>query len=223
MTTSPLEITATRMLPVRRSWMTDELVRMCVVAFGTLSVALGLAFNYYAHPFPWLGAGLLVVIAAATRVFGIPLPGKGFASFAVGPGVAALIALDWAAGALVVALGIIVGDAIVRRLPMRNAISNAGHFLTAGTIAGYAYYGLMSGQLGLAAFTQGNAWRLGFMIALFLITVNGTFTCSSSSRRRSHGSMRVSPRGGRVPSPCSRRSLHSARSDSPTARRRRAR
>jgi methyl-accepting chemotaxis protein len=175
MMTPPLEITATRMQPARRSWMTDELVRMCVVTFGTLSVALGLAFNYYAHPFPWLGAGLLVLIAAATRVFGIPLPGKGFASFAVGPGIAALIAFDWAAGALVVAIGIIVGDAIVRRLPLRNAVSNAGHFLTAGSIAGYAYYGLMSGQLGLAAFSVGNAWRLGFMIALFLLTVNGTF------------------------------------------------
>jgi methyl-accepting chemotaxis protein len=175
MTTPQLEITATRVKPARRSWMTDELVRMCVVAFGTLAVALGLAFNYYAHPFPWLGAGLLVLIAAATRVFGIPLPGKGFASFAVGPGVAALIAFDWAAGALVVAIGIIVGDAIVRRLPLRNALSNAGHFLTAGSIAGYAYYGLMSGQLGLAAFSAGNAWRLGFMIALFLLTVNGTF------------------------------------------------
>ncbi|MDB4910468.1 MAG: hypothetical protein JWO39_1291, partial [Gemmatimonadetes bacterium] len=32
--------------------MTVVLVRMCVVAFGALSVALGLAFNYYAHPFP---------------------------------------------------------------------------------------------------------------------------------------------------------------------------
>jgi methyl-accepting chemotaxis protein len=175
MTTAPLEITATRLVPARRLWMTDEIVRMCVVAFGTLSVALGLAFNYYAHPFPWLGAGLLLVVAAATRVFGIPLPGKGFASFAVGPGIAAIIALDWAAGALVAALGIIVGDWIIRRLPFRNALSNAGHFLTAGAVAGYTYYGLMSGALGLAAFSAGNAWRLGFMIALFLLTVNGTF------------------------------------------------
>ena len=155
--------------------MNDEIVRMCVVAFGTLSVSLGLAFNYYAHPFPWLGAGLLLVTAAATRVFGIPLPGKGFSSFAVGPGIAALIALDWAAGALVVALGIVVGDAVFRRLPMRNAISTAGHFLTAGTVAGYSYYGLLNGQLGVAAFSAGNAWRLGIMIALFLLTANGTF------------------------------------------------
>src|SRR3954469_9821025 len=167
MTTSPLEITGTRLTPARRFWMTDEIVRMCVVAFGTLAVSLGLAFNYYAHPFPWLGAALLLLVAAATRVFGIPLPGKGFASFAVGPGIAALIALDWAAGSLTAALGIIVGDAIVRRLPIRNAVSNAGHFLTAGSIAGYCYYGLMSGQLGLAAFSPGNAWRLGFMIALY--------------------------------------------------------
>jgi methyl-accepting chemotaxis protein len=175
MTTSPLEITATRLMPAHRSWMTDEIVRMCVVAFGTLAVALGLAFNYYAKPFPWLGAVLLLLIAAATRVFGIPLPGKGFASFAVGPGVAALIAFDWAAGSLVAALGIILGDAVVRRLPLRNALSNAGHFLTAGSIAGYAYYGMMNGQLGLAAFSTANAWRLGFMIAMYLLTVNGTF------------------------------------------------
>ncbi len=175
MTTSPLEILATRLLPTRRSWMTDELVRMCVVAFGTLSVALGLSFNYYAHPFPWLGAGLLLLVAAATRVFNIPLPGRGFASFAVGPGIAALIALDWAAGALVAGLGIVVGDAILRRLPLRNAVTNAGHFLTAGAVAGYAYYGMMSGALGLAAFSGGNAWRLGAMSTLFLLTVNGTF------------------------------------------------
>ena len=175
MTTSPLEITATPLAPARRSWMTDEIVRMCVVAFGILAVALGLAFNYYAKPFPWLGALLLLLIAAATRVFGIPLPGKGFASFAVGPGVAALIAFDWAAGSLVAALGIILGDAVVRRLPLRNALANAGHFLTAGSVAGYAYYGFMNGQLGLAAFSSGNAWRLGFMIALYLLTVNGTF------------------------------------------------
>jgi hypothetical protein len=175
MTTSPLQIAAAHAVPARKSWMNDEIVRMCVVAFGTLSVSLGLAFNYYAHPFPWLGAGLLLVTAAATRVFGIPLPGKGFSSFAVGPGIAALIALDWAAGALTVALGIIVGDAVFRRLPMRNAISTAGHFLTAGTVAGYSYYGLLNGQLGVAAFSAGNAWRLGIMIALFLLTANGTF------------------------------------------------
>jgi methyl-accepting chemotaxis protein len=175
MTTSPLEITGTPSLPARQSWMTDEIVRMCVLAFGALAVALGLSFNYYAKPFPWLGALLLLLVAAATRVFGIPLPGKGFASFAVGPGIATIIALDWAAGALVAALGIIVGDAVVRRLPLRNALSNAGHFLTAGSIAGYCYYGLMNGQLGLAAFNANNAWRLAFMIALFLLTVNGTF------------------------------------------------
>src|SRR2546423_15457234 len=106
MTTSPLEIAATPPLTTRRFWMTDEIVRMCVVAFGTLAVSLGLAFNYYSHPFPWLGAGLLLLVGAATRVFGIPLPGKGFASFAVGPGVAALIAFDWAGGSVVAALGL---------------------------------------------------------------------------------------------------------------------
>src|SRR5256885_238411 len=43
MTTSPLEIAATPPLTTRRFWMTDEIVRMCVVAFGTLAGSLGLA------------------------------------------------------------------------------------------------------------------------------------------------------------------------------------
>ncbi len=160
----------------RHEIFTDEFVRRAVVVFGTFAVLLGLLVGHeYARPFPWTGAVLLLFISAATRVFGIPLPGKGFASFAVGAAVAAIVALDWAAGALVGGLGLFIGDAYMRRLPLRNAVSNAGHFFTACSISGYIYYSVLSGGLGDAAFTPGNAWRLGLLIVLFLVTVNGTF------------------------------------------------
>jgi len=159
----------------RPPWLTDETVRQGVVAFGGLAAILGLAFGYAAHPFPWLGATLVLVIAAATRVFGIPLPGKGFASFAVGAGIAGIIALDWAAGAIFASAGIFVGDALVRRLPLRNSISNAGHFLTACSVSGWVYFGLLGGGLGAGAFSQQNVWRLAVLILVFLVTVNATF------------------------------------------------
>jgi methyl-accepting chemotaxis protein len=154
---------------------TDEWVRRGVITFGALAVVFGISMHSYARPFPWMGAILLLAIAAATRLFGIPLPGKGFASFAVGAGIAAVVALDWAAGAAVSSAGILIGDALVRRLPMRNAVTNAGHFLTACSVSGFTYYAVLSGGLGDAAFIPANMWRLAVLIVLFLVTVNATF------------------------------------------------
>ncbi|HEY7877506.1 MAG TPA: methyl-accepting chemotaxis protein [Gemmatimonadaceae bacterium] len=162
-------------LPSRPSWLTDEIVRRLVVTFAAFVVPIGFALHQYVRPFPWLGALLLFFVAAATRAFGIPLPGKGFASFAVGAGIAAVIALGWAAGALVSGLGILVGDLVVRRLPLRNAVGNAGHVTTACSISGIAYYWIASGALGANVFASSNSWRLGLFIALFLGVVNATF------------------------------------------------
>lgn len=162
-------------LPHRPAWLTDETVRRSVVAFGALAVPLGFAFHQYVRPFPWLGAALLFFIAAGTRAFGIPLPGKGFASFAVGAGIAAVVALGWAAGALASGLGILVGDFVVRRLPLRNAVGNAGHFTTACCLSGMAYYWLANGALGPNVFLPSNSWRLALFIALFIAIVNATF------------------------------------------------
>jgi methyl-accepting chemotaxis protein len=119
-------------------------------------------------------AVLLVVVGASTRYFGIPLPGKGFTSFVVGSGIAAVIALDWAAGALVCALGCFAGDALLRRLPIRNALGNSGHIATAAVASGVVY-GLSGGGVGPEAFYAENLWRLGIFIALFVGTLNFTF------------------------------------------------
>ena len=158
----------------RPAWLNDEVVRRAVVSVGTVALILGIALDQIVRPFPWLGAVLLFVLAAATRVFGIPLPGKGFASFGVGAGIAAMIALGWAAGALVASLGILFGDAVARRLPLRNAIGNAGHFATGCAVSGIVYAST-SGLYGPLALALRNSWRLTLLIALFLVTVNGTF------------------------------------------------
>ncbi len=160
--------------PPRYSGANDETVRRVVVLIAVFAVAVGFSMGHYVRPFPWLGALLLLVLASATRLFGVPLPGKGFASFAVGAALASLVALDWAAGALVGGLGLIIGDAVFRRLPLRNAIGNAGHFMTACSVSGllYAYLG---GGLRSAAFANDNLWRLGILIVAFFVVVNATF------------------------------------------------
>ncbi len=159
----------------KRRRITDETIRKSVVAFAAFSVPVGLALHQYTRPIPWLGVGLIVTVLAATRAFGIPLPGKGFASFAAGAMIPAVIALGWAGGALVGAVGLLLGDAIVRRLPLRNAVGNAGHFATACCISGIAYFTILHGLPGVLAFQSANLWRLTVFILLFIASVNTTF------------------------------------------------
>lgn len=172
-------MSATTVEPVitasRPAWLNDETVRRTVVTVAALAVPIGFALHQYARPFPWLGAVLLFFVATATRAFGIPLPGKGFASYAVGAGVAAVVALGWAAGGLAAGLGILTGDLVVRRLPLRNVIGNAGHFVTACSVSGLVYFGLTDGGIGVNVFAPWNAWRLALFVVLFLVTLNGTF------------------------------------------------
>jgi methyl-accepting chemotaxis protein len=158
-----------------RRRITDETIRKSVVAFAAFSVPVGLALHQYARPIPVLGALLIVTVVAATRAFGIPLPGKGFASFAVGGAIAAVLALGWAGGALVGAVGLMTGDIFVRRLPLRNAVGNAGHFATACCLSGIVYFTVLRGLPGVLAFQSSNLWRLTIFIVFFLTIVNTTF------------------------------------------------
>lgn len=158
-----------------RRRISDETIRKSVVAFAAFSVPVGLALHQYTRPIPWLGALLIVSILAATRAFGIPLPGKGFASFAVGAAIPAVLALGWAGGALAGAVGLLLGDAVVRRLPLRNAVGNAGHFATACCLSGIFYFTALRGLPGVLAFQSPNVWRLTLFIVLFLAIVNSTF------------------------------------------------
>ncbi|HET7584475.1 MAG TPA: methyl-accepting chemotaxis protein [Gemmatimonadaceae bacterium] len=159
----------------RSGWATDELVRRTVIVVAVPTIAIGLiAFGQYVHPFPWLGAALLFAVAAATRAFGVPLPGKGYTSYAAGVGIASVVALGWAAGALVCSAGLLVGDLVARRLPSRNAIGNAGHFATACSIAGLAYTA-SGGRLAGDAFSVSTIWNVALLIVLLPLIVNLTF------------------------------------------------
>ncbi|MFN2397210.1 MAG: methyl-accepting chemotaxis protein [Gemmatimonadaceae bacterium] len=154
---------------------TDETIRRAVIAAALLVIPSGLVFHQYVRPFPWLVALLLVVATAATRAFGIPLPGKGYASFVVGAGIACIAALGWAAGALVCGIGVVAGDMLTRRLPARNAIGNAGHCATAAAFSGAIYSNVFEGGFGAAAFASWNIWRLMLLILLFIFSVNTTY------------------------------------------------
>jgi methyl-accepting chemotaxis protein len=164
----------TAIAPSRPRWVNDEAVRRTVVTVAAFAVPVGLGMHQYVRPVPWLGALLLLMCMVATRAFGIPLPGKGFTSFAAGVGIAAVIALGWAGGALACGLGILLGDAAARRLPLSNAISNAAHVATACLVSGLAYQAA-GGVSGEAAFAADNTLQVALLIVLFLTSINTTF------------------------------------------------
>jgi hypothetical protein len=160
--------------PVRPRWANDEAVRRLVVAIAAFAVPVGLGLHQYVQPVPWLGALLLLMSMTATRAFGIPLPGKGFTSFAAGVGIAAIIALGWAGGALACGLGLIIGDVAARRLPLNNAVSNAAHFALACLVSGLAYQAA-GGVPGATAFASDNVPQLALLVVHFLTSINATF------------------------------------------------
>ncbi|HEX6964845.1 MAG TPA: methyl-accepting chemotaxis protein [Gemmatimonadaceae bacterium] len=171
--TGPVPVQAA--VPVRRrTWASDEAVRRAVVSVAAFAIPVGIALHQYVRPVPWLGALLLLMSVTATRAFGIPLPGKGFTSFAAGVGIASIIALGWAGGALACSIGLLIGDAGARRLPVSNAIANAAHFATACLVSGLAYQAA-GGEMGAAAFAADNVGQLALLIVLFLTSINATF------------------------------------------------
>jgi methyl-accepting chemotaxis protein len=165
----------TAIAPTRPRWANDEAVRRIVVVVAAFAVPVGLGLHQYVRPVPWLGALLLLMSMVATRAFGIPLPGKGFTSFAAGVGIAAVIALGWAGGALACGLGILLGDVAARRLPLSNGISNAAHVATACLVSGLAYQAAGGVSGGGAAFAADNTLQIALLIVLFLTSINTTF------------------------------------------------
>ena len=121
-----------------------------------------------------LAGTLLVLVAAVTRRYGIALPGNGFSSYVLGAMLYAILDRGWAFAAIVAPLGMLVGDVLLRRMPLRNALGNAAH-LTAGS----AFVGLMylrlSGATGATALSADNAWVVALTIVMLPLIVNGTF------------------------------------------------
>ena len=116
----------------------------------------------------------LILVAALTRRYGIALPGHGFSSYVIGVTLFAILDRGWAFAAIVAPFAMIVGDVLLRRLPLRAAVGNGAH-LTVGTTVVGLLYGRLGGATGGEALTAANFTPLLVAIALLPVAVNGTF------------------------------------------------
>src|SRR5213595_2519948 len=104
-----------------------------------------------------LAGAVLVLIAAITRRYGISLPGNGFSSYVLGVMLFGILDHGWAFAAIVAPFAMLVGDVLLRRLPLRAALGNAAHLTAGSTFVGLMYTRL-SGATGVAALSADNAW-----------------------------------------------------------------
>ncbi|MFW6079050.1 MAG: methyl-accepting chemotaxis protein [Gemmatimonadota bacterium] len=151
----------------------DRVLGLIVLVVGAAGIALGLAFGP-APAVSWPLGLLLVGLAALSRPLGVALPGKGFTSFVVGAAMAAVVLLGWPAGALAAAAGMVLGDGLIRRLPLDDAIGGAGHLSTASILTGLLY-SATGGVYGTGALTVDNLWPLALLFFALPIVVNATF------------------------------------------------
>ena len=153
----------------------EGLIQYGVMLGALLALVAAIWSNQLPRPFPIVELVLTVAAAAATRQFGVPLPGKGFASFVPGVVLFAILRHGWAWGALVAVLGMPAGDLPLRRLPLRSALVNAGHLATGTALVAFAYQQSLHGTTGLAALAPGNGGPLLFLLIALPLVVNATF------------------------------------------------
>ncbi len=154
------------------------IIRIAVTTAALVSFGAGLV----AYVNGWVPAGenlplagaLLILVAAITRRYGIALPGNGFSSFVLGVMLFAILDRGWAFAAIVAPFAMLVGDVLLRRLPVRTALGNAAH-LTAGSTFVGLMYSRISGATAGAALAADNAWVVALTIVLLPVIVNGTF------------------------------------------------
>jgi methyl-accepting chemotaxis protein len=144
-----------------------------LVSFGAGIAALVTGAVPAGGNLPLAGA-LLVVVAALTRRYGIALPGNGFSSYVIGVMLFAILDRGWAFAAVVAPFAMLVGDVLLRRLPLRAAFGNAAH-LTAGSTFVGLMYARASGAAGAAALAADNVGAVALTIVMLPIIVNGTF------------------------------------------------
>lgn len=125
-------------------------------------------------PFPLVEGALLVTTAALLRRFGLPLPGKGFASFILLVPLFTLLHRGWGWAALVSVIGILVGDVVVRRMPFKAAAANGGLIGFATVLVGLVY-DRMGGAHGALALGSDNALPLVFVAVVLPMIPNAFF------------------------------------------------
>src|SRR5512147_338884 len=167
------------MSPLPRSRAVPTTLVPVVVALGALA-AIGVAFAGYASARLATGGTFaltltgLVVVGALTRRFGIPLPGNGFSSYVLGVTTFAVLERGWEFAAVVAPLLAVLGDVVLRRLPLRIAGSNAAH-LTAGSALVGIIYERLGGGTGSLALEPDNIGPIAALLVLMMVVVNGSF------------------------------------------------
>src|SRR5262245_21233145 len=154
------------------------IVRVLIAIAALVSFGAGLA-AYATGQVPAgenlpLAGALLVLVAALSRRYGIALPGNGFSSYVIGVMLFAILDRGWAFAAVVAPFAMLVGDVLLRRLPVRGALDNAAH-LTAGTAFVALMYTRIGGESRAGALTVGNLGAVALTLVLLPMIVNGTF------------------------------------------------
>ncbi len=152
----------------------ELLIRAAVVTGSVVALAAAVWTDSFPRPFPLVELIVTIAAAAATREFGLALPGKGFSSFVLGVALFALARHGWAYGTLVAVIGMPAGDLVFRRLPMSAAAVNAGH-LTFGSAAAGLLYQALGGAIGAEALAPANAFPLYVLVGALPLITNATF------------------------------------------------
>ena len=86
----------------------------------------------------------------------------------------AILDRGWAFTAIIAPFAMLVGDVILRRLPLGAALDNAAHLTTGSTLVGLMY-ARAGGAMGADALAIDNLAPLTLTLVLLPILVNGTF------------------------------------------------
>jgi len=112
--------------------------------------------------------------AAGSRRFAIALPGRGIASFVTGVALAALFLRGWQFAVVIMSVGMLFGETVLRRQRISDALVNSGHLGIATGIVGLIY-GLIGGETGAVSVDVRNLVPLGFAVLALPVFANATF------------------------------------------------
>jgi methyl-accepting chemotaxis protein len=152
----------------------DRVVLPAIQIAALAAIVAALATGRVPSPFPIVEFILLLVATAALRLWGLPLPGKGFASFVLIVPLFAVLHRGWGWASLVSVVGILAGDVLVRRLPLRAAAANAGLTGFGAALVGLVYEQI-GGVHGALALRGDNALPLAFAVIVLPLIPNAFF------------------------------------------------
>jgi len=138
------------------------------------SLIAAVAAGSLPRPFPVLEFAAMVSGTAVLRRTGLALPGKGFASFILLAPMVAIPQHGWGWAAWVSITGCLLGDIVLRRLPLRSALANCGTMAFWAAPFGLLYQ-QVGGVQGAMALSWGNALPLVSVLVAMPVVANSFF------------------------------------------------